>query len=150
MAEALGGRAEAGDDMEGVKDADALLFVNVDPDLPYAGSLVEIGMAVAWDKPVYFINTEHMKRNVFYHLPGVYSAADAPYPSRTPRGAVRGDERRCHEVRSSFAGAILEVTLTGLRPYCGAPPNCYHRPAVSGGPTPTRRGTCPPPKHSCS
>ncbi len=80
MAEALGGRSEARDDMEGVKDADALLFVNVDPDLLYAGSLVEIGMAVAWDKPVYFINTEHMKRNVFYHLPGIYSAADAPYP----------------------------------------------------------------------
>lgn len=80
MAEAIGGRAEAEDDMEGVKDADALLFVNVDPDLLYAGSLVEIGMALAWDKPVYFINTQHMAQNVFYHLPGVFSATEAPHP----------------------------------------------------------------------
>ena len=80
MAKALGGRVEAIDDMEGVRDADALLFVNVDPDLPYAGSLVEIGMAIALDKPVYFINTEHMARNVFYHLPGVHSAVKAPHP----------------------------------------------------------------------
>ena len=80
MASAIGGRAEAEDDMEGVKDADALLFVNVDPNLLYAGSLVEIGMALALDKPVYFINTEHMARNVFYHLPGVCSAAAAPHP----------------------------------------------------------------------
>ena len=80
MAAAIGGRVEAEDDMEGVKVADALLFVNVDPDLLYAGSLVEIGMALAWEKPVYFINTQHMARNVFYHLPGVFSAADAPHP----------------------------------------------------------------------
>ena len=80
MAAALGGQAEAEDDMAGVREADALLFVNVDPDLLYAGSLVEIGMALAWGKPVYFLNTEHMARNVFYHLPGVWSAADAPHP----------------------------------------------------------------------
>ena len=80
MAKAIGGPDEAKDDMEGVKDADALLFVNVDPGLLYAGSLVEIGMAIALDKPVYFINTQHMTRNIFYHLPGVYSAADAPHP----------------------------------------------------------------------
>ena len=66
MAEALGGPDEARDDMDGVKDADALLFVNVDPDLLYAGSLVEIGMALALDKPVYFINTKHMTRNIFF------------------------------------------------------------------------------------
>ena len=83
MAKAFGGPVEAKDDMEGVKDADALLFVNVDPDLPYAGSLVEIGMAIALEKPVYFINTKHMRRNIFYHLPGVYSAADAPHPIGT-------------------------------------------------------------------
>ena len=99
-AEALGGPDEAKDDMEGVKDADALLFVNVDPDLLYAGSLVEIGMALALDKPVYFINTTHMTRNIFYHLPGVYSAADAPHPI---------GERLAEEFGAVMNGVATEV-----------------------------------------
>lgn len=77
-APAEGGRKEAVEDMEGVVAADALLFVNVDPDLRYAGSLVEMGIAVALEKKVYFLNRAHMERNVFYHLPCVESAEDAP------------------------------------------------------------------------
>ena len=100
MAEAFGGPEEAKDDMDGVRDADALLFVNVDPDLPYAGSLVEIGMALALDKPVYFINTQHMARNIFYHLPGVFSAAAAPQPI---------GERLAEEFGAVMNGVATEV-----------------------------------------
>ncbi len=100
MAQAVGGRAEAIDDMEGVKDADALLFVNVDPGLLYAASLVEVGMALALDKPVYFINAKHMARNVFYHLPGVFSAAEAPPPI---------GERLAEEFGAVMNGVATEV-----------------------------------------
>ena len=100
MAKAFGGPVEAKDDMEGVKDADALLFVNVDPDLPYAGSLVEIGMAIALKKPVYFINTNHMVRNIFYHLPGVLSASEAPHPI---------GERLAEEFGAVMNGVATEV-----------------------------------------
>jgi len=100
MAQSVGGRAEAIDDMEGVRDADALLFVNVDPDLLYAASLVEVGMALALDKPVYFINTTHMARNVFYHLPGVVSAAEAPHPI---------GERLAEEFGAVMNGVATEV-----------------------------------------
>lgn len=73
-----GGPKEAEEDRQGVVAADALLFVNVDPDLRYAGSLVEIGIAVALEKQVYFLNRAHMERNVFYHLPCVQSVESAP------------------------------------------------------------------------
>lgn len=73
-----GGPKEAEEDRQGVVAADALLFVNIDPDLRYAGSLVEIGIAVALEKQVYFLNRAHMERNVFYHLPCVQSAESAP------------------------------------------------------------------------
>ena len=56
-------------DYWGVLEADALLFVNVDETLPYRDSMIEIGLAVAWGKPVYYMNEAHMEKSVFHPLP---------------------------------------------------------------------------------
>ena len=61
---------QAQKDMDGVMTADALLFV-CERNLPYCGSCVEMGMALAKGIPVYMTGKALDKRLIFTKLPGV-------------------------------------------------------------------------------
>ncbi len=76
---------QAACDMRGVKDADALVFV-AEKDLPFKGAYVEMGMALAWGKPIYLIGTG-IDACIFTVLPNVYrgigpllASVEAPTP----------------------------------------------------------------------
>lgn len=62
-------------DMAGVAEADAVVLV-VEKALPYAGTLVEFGIALAYGKPVYLIGSG-INHCIFSHLPGVHRGIDA-------------------------------------------------------------------------
>lgn len=63
-------------DVKGVKDADGVLCVISSP-IPDEGSMVEVGMAMAWGKPVFYLNDDFryvpksgqlpMNLMLFYH-----------------------------------------------------------------------------------
>ncbi len=67
--------AQAQKDFDGVMTADALLFV-CERNLPYCGSCVEMGMALAKGIPVYLTGRALDKRCIFVKLPGVRYDAD--------------------------------------------------------------------------
>lgn len=48
-------------DVQGVKDADGVLCVISSP-IPDEGSMVEVGMAMAWGKPVFYLNDDFRYR----------------------------------------------------------------------------------------
>ena len=55
-------------DMEGVLNADAFVLI-AEKDLNYCGALVELGMALAADIPVYVLGTALDDRCIFLQLP---------------------------------------------------------------------------------
>lgn len=54
----------AADDINGVTAADALIIL-MDKDLPYQGTLFEIGCALGQEKPVYVIGNAPMTQTLF-------------------------------------------------------------------------------------
>lgn len=61
---------EAIEDTEGVKSADAIIFI-FEKDLPYSGAMTELGMALAWDKEVFIVG-HGGDRNIFTKHPNVH------------------------------------------------------------------------------
>jgi hypothetical protein len=78
--------AQARADLDGVRTADALVLV-AERDLPYCGSLVEVGIALGCDIPIYVIGCA-LDRCIFLLLPSVTKVScddDEPLPLK---GAV--------------------------------------------------------------
>ena len=63
-------------DMWGVVGADALVLI-VEKDLNYCGALVEMGIAIGCDKPVYVLGDQLDNRCIFMHLPSVHKGIQA-------------------------------------------------------------------------
>jgi len=61
---------QAMNDFEGVLEADALVLI-AERDLPYCGTLVEFGMALALNIPVYVLGNA-LDRCIFMRLPEIY------------------------------------------------------------------------------
>jgi len=61
-------------DMWGVMTAEALVFI-AEKDLPYSGSLVELGMMLAKGGPVYVMGP-YIDKCIFMKLPQVYKGID--------------------------------------------------------------------------
>lgn len=62
-------------DMWGVVGADALVLI-VEKDLNYCGALVEMGIAIGCDKPVYVLGHQLDDRCIFMHLPSVHKGIE--------------------------------------------------------------------------
>lgn len=63
--------AQAVADAAGVETADALVLI-VEKDLPYAGALVEFGIAVGRGIPIYILGSAIDERCIFMKLPNLH------------------------------------------------------------------------------
>ena len=76
-------RTQAFADKEGVRVADALVLV-VEKALPYCGTLVEFGMALAWRIPVYIVGHALDDHCIFILLPELHRGIEDLLRSPVP------------------------------------------------------------------